>query len=184
VFVNRPYCVLHYMPSLAVSHWANRQAFSTLEPAPIMMKIAVVGATGPTGIHLVIELRKTVASVRVIARSAERLARLFPEASVENGPADVLDADATLRAIEGCDLVYDCIGLPGDQMHLHPVTARNIAGALRHTKVRCVQVSSYWAYYPQVRTEMNESHPRIGGPPWVRYRREGGDSLRDAGAAI
>jgi len=149
-----------------------------------MMKIAVVGATGPTGIHLVTELRKTVASVRVIARSTDRLARLFPEAAVERWPADVLDADATLRAIEGCDLVYDCIGLPGDQMHLHPVTARNIAGALGQTKARCVQVSSYWAYYSQVRTEMNESHPRIGGPPWVRYRREAEDILLEAGAAI
>jgi nucleoside-diphosphate-sugar epimerase len=149
-----------------------------------MMKIGVVGATGPTGIHLVTELRKTVASVRVIARSTDRLVRLFPETAVEKRPADVLDADATLRAIEGCDLVYDCIGLPGDQMHLHPVTARNIAAALRHTKARCVQVSSYWAYYPQVRTEMNESHPRIGGPPWVRYRREAEDVLCAAGAAI
>jgi nucleoside-diphosphate-sugar epimerase len=149
-----------------------------------MMKIAVVGATGPTGIHLVTELRKTVAGVRVIARNTDRLARLFPETAVEKWPADVLDADATLRAIEGCDLVYDCIGLPGDQMQLHPVTVRNIAGALRHTKARCVQVSSYWAYYPQVRTEMNESHPRIGGPPWVRYRREAEDVLCAAGAAI
>ena len=35
-----------------------------------MMKIAVVGATGPTGIYLVTELRKTVASVRVIAGGA------------------------------------------------------------------------------------------------------------------
>jgi hypothetical protein len=43
----------------------NRQAFSTLEPAPIMMKIAVVGAIGPTGIHLVTGLRKTVASTSV-----------------------------------------------------------------------------------------------------------------------
>ena len=115
---------------------------------------------------------------------AHKLARLFPEAPVEKWPADVLDADATLRAIEGCDLVYDCIGLPGDQMHLHPVTARNIAGALGQTKARCVQVSSYWAYYPQVWTEMNESHPRIGGPPWVRYRREAEDILLEAGAAI
>jgi nucleoside-diphosphate-sugar epimerase len=45
---------------------------------PIMMKITVVGATGPTGIHVVTELRKTVAGVRVIARSTERLALLFP----------------------------------------------------------------------------------------------------------
>jgi nucleoside-diphosphate-sugar epimerase len=149
-----------------------------------MMKIAVAGATGPTGIHLVTELRKTVASVRAIARSTDRLARLFPDAAVEKWLADILDADATLRAIEGCDLVYDCIGLPGDQMHLHPVTARNIAEALRHTKARCVQVSSYWAYYPQVRSEMNENHPRSGGPPWVRYRREAEDVLGAAGAAI
>ena len=158
--------------------------FSTYGSVTIMVKIAVVGATGPTGIHLVTELRKTVATVRGIARSMDKLVRLFPEAAVEKWEADIRDADATLRAIEGCDLVYDCIGLPSDQMHLHPVAARNIAVALGHTKARCVQVSSYWAYYPQVRTEMNEDHPRSGGPPWVRYRREAEDVLRDAGAAI
>jgi nucleoside-diphosphate-sugar epimerase len=148
----------------------------------VMTKVAIVGATGPTGIHLVAELRKTAAAVRVVARSMDKLARLFPDAVIEKHSADILDADATLRA--GCDLVYDCIGLPGDQMHLHPVTARNIAGALRHTKARCVQVSSYCAYYPQVQTAMNESHSRSGGPPWVRYRREAEDILLDVGAAI
>jgi nucleoside-diphosphate-sugar epimerase len=120
----------------------------------------------------------------VIARSIDKLARLFPQAAVEKLSADILDADATLRAVDGCDIVYDCIGLPGDQIHLHPVTARNIAGALRHTKARCVQVSSYWAYYPQVRAEMNENHPRSGGPAWVRYRREAEDVLCEAGSAI
>src|SRR5499427_1851109 len=149
-----------------------------------MTKIAIVGATGPTGIHLVAELRKTAAAVRVIARDGDKLAQLFPEAAVEKRSADILDANATLRAIDGCDLAYDCIGLPGDQMHLHPVIARNIAGALRQTKARCIQVSSYWAYYPQVPTQMNESHPRRGGPPWVRYRREAEDVLCEAGAAI
>jgi nucleoside-diphosphate-sugar epimerase len=149
-----------------------------------MTKVAIVGATGPTGIHLAAELRKTAAAVRVVARGMDKLARLFPDAAVEKRPADILDADATLRAIDGCDLVYDCIGLPGDRMHLHPVTARNIAGALRHTRARCAQVSSYWAYYPQVRAEMNESHPRSGGPPWVRHRREAEDILCEAGAAI
>lgn len=149
-----------------------------------MPKIAIVGATGPTGIHLAAELRKMDVSVRVIARGTDQLARLFPDEAVEKWPADILDADATLRAIDGCSLVYDCIGLPGDQMHLHPAIARNLAGALRQTKTRCVQVSSYWAYYPQVRPELNESHPRRDGPPWVRYRREAEDVLREAGAAI
>ncbi len=149
-----------------------------------MTKVAIVGATGPTGIHLATELRKTDTAVRVIARSIERLVQLFADTAIEKWPADILDANATLRAVEGCDLVYDCIGLPGDQMHLHPVTARNVGGALRRTKARCVHVSSYWAYYPQVRDQMNESHPRSGGPPWVRYRREAEDILSDAGAAI
>jgi uncharacterized protein YbjT (DUF2867 family) len=53
-----------------------------------MMKIAIVGATGPTGIHLVTELRKSVATVRVIARSTDKLARLFPEAAVEKHAED------------------------------------------------------------------------------------------------
>ncbi len=81
-----------------------------------MLKISVVGATVPTGIHLVTELRKNVTTVRVIARSMDKLVRLFPETTVEKWEADIRDADATLRAIEGCNLVYDCIGLPGDQM--------------------------------------------------------------------
>jgi nucleoside-diphosphate-sugar epimerase len=148
------------------------------------MKVAIIGATGPTGIHLAGELRKTPAAVRVVARRMDNLAQLFPDAAFEKRPADILDIDATLRAVEGCDLVYDCIGLPGDQMHLHPVIARNIAGALRHTNARCVQVSSYWAYYPQVRAEMNEGHPRSGGSAWVRHRREAEDILCGAGAAI
>jgi nucleoside-diphosphate-sugar epimerase len=149
-----------------------------------MTKIAILGATGSTGIQLATELRMAAATVRVVARGMDKLMRLFPDAAVEKWPADVLDADATLRAIEGCELVYDCIGLPGDQMYLHPVTARNIAGALRRTGARCVHVSSYWAYYPQARTEMNESHPRRGGPAWVCYRREAEDILCGAGAAI
>jgi len=72
----------------------------------------------------------------------DKLAQLFPDPAFEKQRADILDPSATLRAVEGCDLVYDCIGLPGDQMHQHPVTARNIAAALRHTNARCVQVSS------------------------------------------
>jgi nucleoside-diphosphate-sugar epimerase len=122
--------------------------------------------------------------VRVVARSIDKLARVFPDSAIEKRPADMLDAGETLHAVEGCDLIYDCIGLPGDQMHLHPVTARNLAGALAQTKARCLQVSSYWSYYPQMRARMDENHPRSGGPPWVRWRRAAEDILYDAGAAI
>jgi hypothetical protein len=41
------------MPSPAVEGTErDRQAFSTFRAAFIMMKISVIGATGPTGIHL------------------------------------------------------------------------------------------------------------------------------------
>ncbi len=149
-----------------------------------MTTIAIVGATGPTGFHLANELRKDNGNVRAIARGVGRLTLLFPDAAIEKRPADVLQAGEIAQALEGCELVYDCIGLPGDQMHLHPVTARNIAGALKQNKARCVQVSSYWAYFPQARASMDESHPREGGPPWVRWRREAENILHDAGAAI
>ncbi len=149
-----------------------------------MSKAAILGATGPTGFHLTAALRKSGTPVRVVARERGKLERLFPDAAVDKHPADVLDAHQTLRAIEDCDLVYDCIGLPGDQMHLHPVTARNIAQALERTRARCVQVSSYWAYYPQIHPTMNEQHPRRGGPSWIEWRREAEDILFATGAAI
>lgn len=149
-----------------------------------MAMTAILGATGPTGIHLAAELRKAGSSVRVVAREVGRLERLFPDSAIEKHPAHLLDERLTLRAIEGCDVVYDCVGLPPAQMHLHPVVARNIAQALAHTKARCIQVSSYWAYYPQVETAINESHPRDGGTPWMRFRREAEDILLAAGSAV
>jgi uncharacterized protein YbjT (DUF2867 family) len=70
-----------------------------------MTKVAIVGATGPTGIHLAAEWRKTTATVRVrvVARGIDKLARLFPDAVFEKRPADVLDPDATLPK-ENCVL--------------------------------------------------------------------------------
>lgn len=149
-----------------------------------MSKVVILGASGPTGIHLAAALRQNGTPVRVVSRRLETLALLFPDDGIDKQQADMLDQDETRRAIEGCALVYDCIGLPGDQMHLHPATARNIARAVERSKARCVQVSSYWAYYPQVSEIMDESHPRRGGPPWVRFRREAEDVLLAAGAAI
>lgn len=149
-----------------------------------MPMTAILGATGPTGIHLAAALQRAGMPVRVVARSQAKLDQLFRDSTIDKRAADVTNADATARAIDGCDLVYDCIGLPGDQMQLHPLTARNVATAAQRTGARCVQVSSYWAYYPQVRPVMDESHPRAGGPPWVHYRREAEDILLAAGGAI
>src|SRR5215469_548796 len=119
-----------------------------------MTKIAIVGATGPTGIHLAAELCRHTAAVRVIARDMDKLARLFPDAAVEKRPADILDADAT----------------PPRDRRLRPRLR------LRWPARRPDAFAS-----GDLRTELNESHPRSGGPPWVRYRREAEDVLCEAG---
>ena len=137
-----------------------------------MADVAILGATGPTGIHLANILRRQNMAVRVVSRGAANLQRAFGAPVFEKVAADVLDADAAIRAVDGCRLVYDCLGLPADQMHLHLAAARNIAKAVGATGARCIQVSSYWAYLPLQRSPLNEAHPRSGGPDWVRWRRD------------
>jgi hypothetical protein len=53
--------------------------------ASIMMKIAVVCATGPTGLHLVTELRKTIAAARVIARGMDKSSSYFLRRQLKSG---------------------------------------------------------------------------------------------------
>ena len=90
-----------------------------------MADVAILGATGPTGIHLANILRRQNMAVRAVSRGAANLQRAFGDPVFEKVAADVLDADAAIRAVDGCRLVYDCLGLPADQMHLHPA-ARGI----------------------------------------------------------
>jgi nucleoside-diphosphate-sugar epimerase len=152
----------------------------TFQPA----RTAIVGATGPTGLHLALELVARGRAVRAVSRRREHLERVFAGVEVELAAADALDADALRRAVDGCDLVVDAIGLPPERMADHPATARNLAAAARAAGARCLQVSSYWAYLPHPGEVVNEEHPRAGGHPWFRYRREAEDVLLAAGAAV
>lgn len=147
-------------------------------------RIAILGATGPTGIHLAHELLSRGDEVRVVARRELALHRHFGHLDVERLSADLLDPEATVRAIEGCAVAFDCIGLPAEQLADHPRTARNIAAALERTGARGVQISSFWSYLPIQRLPVDERHPREGGVEYVRLRREAEDILQQAGAAI
>jgi nucleoside-diphosphate-sugar epimerase len=127
-------------------------------------RIAVIGATGPTGIHLVRELARRGRRVRAVSRRRDRLEELFGEdEGVEIATADALDPEAVGRAVEGSDLVIDSIGLPPERMADHPKTARVISTAARGTGARCLQISSYWSFFPHQGEVVNEEHPRRGG---------------------
>lgn len=147
-------------------------------------RIAIVGATGPTGRALAYELLGRKRAVRVVSRRADALQACFPAQEFEKTPGDAMDLTSLAAALEGCELVIDCIGLAGSRMADHPATARNIARVVRGSGARCLQVSSYWSFMPIGKLPLSERHPRQGGPPWVRLRREAEDVLRDAGAAI
>jgi nucleoside-diphosphate-sugar epimerase len=147
-------------------------------------RIAILGATGPTGLHLSTELRQRGHGVRAVSRNPQHLEKVFAATDTELLAADALDPEALRRAIDGCDLVVDCIGLPADRMDDHPVTARLIAGAARSAGVRCLQVSSYWSFFPHRGEVVDESHPRSGGHVWFERRREAEDILLESGAAV
>lgn len=147
-------------------------------------RIAVVGATGPTGIHLARELVQRGRQVRVVSRDRERLRTSFTGLEVEIAPADALAADPLAAAIAGCELVVDCIGLPPEQMSLHPAAARTIVAAAGRVGARCLQISSYWAFLPSDKGVLSESSPREGDHPWYRPRREAEDVFLAAGASV
>ena len=150
----------------------------------MIAKAAIVGATGPIGIHLAAALRAAGIGVRAVARNGEALARLFPETGIEKTPADALDAAALARAVAGCDLVVDCVGLPASHMQDHARVAANIAATMKQSGARALHVSSYWAYLPVARLPVDEAHPRKGGNAYIQARRAAEDILEAAGAAI
>jgi nucleoside-diphosphate-sugar epimerase len=149
--------------------------------------VAVVGATGPTGYHLTRELARRGRAVRAVSRRLEALETLFTPRSERDGAIEVVAGDALepesiRRAVEGCDLVVDCIGLPSERMADHPATARNVVRAAGDA--RCLLVSSYWAFFPHRGEVVSESHPREGGHPWFRMRREAEDIVLGEGGAV
>jgi nucleoside-diphosphate-sugar epimerase len=145
---------------------------------------AVIGATGPTGKHLTRELLRRGIEVRVISRSAENLDRTFGGLDAQRVAADAVDPEAVRRAIDGCEVAFDCIGLPAEHMDLHPVTAGSVSEAASAVGCRCVQVSSFWSYLPARSQPINEGSPREGGNFYIRMRRRAEDIILKGGGAV
>jgi len=146
--------------------------------------VAIVGATGATGIHLARELRRRGVGVRVVSRNRARLESAFAALDVEIEVADAASEPSVRGAVAGCDAVVDCIGLPAESMHLHAVTARAIIAAARATGARLLHVSSFWSFLPIRRLPLTEDHPREGGNGYIAARREAEDVMLAGGAAV
>jgi nucleoside-diphosphate-sugar epimerase len=147
-------------------------------------RVAVFGTTGATGREVVGELLRRGVHVRVVSRSPDHLARAFGELGVERHAADLTDRNAAIQAAEGCDLIFDCVGLPLERFHLHVAIAQNVAAAMEASGARGVLVTSYWSYGPGDAGPMPEDRPLAPGSEKARIRREQEEVLLRSGAAV
>ncbi len=72
------------------------------------MHLAVVGAAGRTGAHIVTRALARDHLVRAVARDPDRIAATSPRLTV--AAADARDADALRGALAGCDAVVSALG--------------------------------------------------------------------------
>jgi uncharacterized protein len=84
--------------------------------AEVFMKVAITGATGFVGSHLVQRLRSQNINVLVLTRNSDRAQKVFPKTSFPN--VEIVTAntatssDTWQNAISGCDAVVNLAGEP------------------------------------------------------------------------
>jgi dihydroflavonol-4-reductase len=108
--------------------------------------VCVTGATGFIGAHVAARLVGLGHSVKVTFRNLSRLAAL-EGVEVEPIEADVLDREAMLRALEGCDVLFHTAGLVasrprGDVWRINAVAPRIAVECAAAAGVRRVVLTS------------------------------------------
>jgi nucleoside-diphosphate-sugar epimerase len=75
------------------------------------MRVLVTGATGKVGHAIATALLERGDQVRALVRDPGRSAGILP-AGVEPHPGDATDAASLAAAVEGCELVFNAMGMP------------------------------------------------------------------------
>ncbi|MEX3927033.1 NAD(P)H-binding protein [Paraburkholderia sp. BR10936] len=106
--------------------------------------IALFGATGPTGRHIIEEALKQGYNLSVYTRDAKKLASFAGRVEIVVG--DLQDQSAIARSVQGADAVISALGpnslkVQGDKPIMHGLT--NIIAAMKHAGVRrLIQIST------------------------------------------
>jgi len=125
-------------------------------------KAVIFGATGATGRVIAQELLDRDIAVRVVSRSSTHLERDFGHTSAERVKADVFDEEMATHAADGCDVIFQCVGLPMERYTQHVELGRVTAHVMRSTGAACVLVSGYWSFGAGAAcpiSEKTEHHP-------------------------
>lgn len=106
--------------------------------------VALFGATGPTGTHIIEEALKQGYTLSVYTRDAKKLASFAGRIEIVVG--DLQDQSAIAKCIQGADAVISALGpnglkVQGDKPVMHGVS--NIIAAMKRAGVRrLVQIST------------------------------------------
>lgn len=106
--------------------------------------IALFGATGPTGRHIIEEALKQGYNLSVYTRDAKKLASFAGRVEIVVG--DLQDQSAIAKCVQGADAVISALGpnslkVQGDKPIMHGLI--NIIAAMKHAGVRrLVQIST------------------------------------------
>ncbi|MDI3380000.1 NAD(P)-dependent oxidoreductase [Xenophilus aerolatus] len=106
--------------------------------------IALFGATGPTGRHIIEEALKQGYTLSVYTRDARKLASFAGRVEIVVG--DLQDQSAIAKCIQGADAVISALGpnslkVQGDKPVMHGLT--HVIAAMKHAGVRrLIQIST------------------------------------------
>jgi putative NADH-flavin reductase len=106
------------------------------------MKLALFGASGPTGRQVLRQALERKLEVQVLARNPAKLEVANPKLTVLQG--DVLDANAVDRLVQGSDTVIVALGgKPGDKTRALETGTKHIVAAMKkHGQKRLIVVTS------------------------------------------
>ncbi len=117
----------------------------------------ILGASGQIGRELAVQLKRDFTSdIRLVSRNPKRV-----NDTDELLSADLLDAEQTLRAVEGSQIVYLTAGLPMDTrlwVEQWPILMRNVIDACATHGARLVYFDNTYMY-PQTAEPQTEDSP-------------------------
>jgi dihydroflavonol-4-reductase len=128
------------------------------------MRVLVTGATGKVGHAIALALLERGEQVRALVRDPKRAATILP-AGVEPTPGDATDADSLAAAVEGCELVFNAMGMPEqwvrDEAIFDRVNAEGsgvLAGAARRAGVRrFIHTSTHDVFHAETGERFDET---------------------------
>jgi len=125
-------------------------------------RIALVGGTGPVGASIGAALAAAGTPFAVIGRSAEGIARRFPELPASAARAWNPDDPASIRAaVRGFETLVYMLGVPYHAFALHPELMRRTLAAAEAEGVRRLLLIGTAYPFGRPRTpKVDETHPR------------------------